>query len=305
MKVSVVIPTTFRESLDCAVASVEEQTLGRNNIELIVVADVDANTAMPSGLLERCDHVLITGGGKGGGGARQLGVELASHELVAFLDDDEVWLPSKLEIQLGEVRGEERVVVGCRVIQFGEDLAAREVPRRLIEDEESIQDYLFRARRASIDRNSFFTSTILTTREVLSNAQWNPDLRRHQDWDWLLRAAVLDNVRFVQVPAPLVRYWTGSPNSISATSGWRESLEWYETASRSWDRRTSADFLSAQVLRYALQARSAEGVRDVMRSIVATRAIPSPSCWLVGWSGLLGRRRMQRVMHSTGKRSRG
>ncbi len=79
-KISVIIPTCNRpELLKKAIASVERQTY--RNVELIVIDDGETRL--------------------GGGAARNKGIRQATGDYIAFLDDDDQWMPDKLEVQLG------------------------------------------------------------------------------------------------------------------------------------------------------------------------------------------------------------
>ena len=76
--VSVVIPcySKQRQYLDRAVASVKNQTYG--NIEIIVIDDDNINATK----------------------ARNIGINKANGEYIAFLDADDEWLPTKIEKQV-------------------------------------------------------------------------------------------------------------------------------------------------------------------------------------------------------------
>ncbi len=101
MKVSVIIPTHNRpEMLKRALLSVLAQSY--RDLEVIVVDD---------GLTERADQVVASFADartryipheheKGGGAARNTGIKVASGEFIAFLDDDDEWMPDKLTIQM-------------------------------------------------------------------------------------------------------------------------------------------------------------------------------------------------------------
>ncbi|WP_339522222.1 glycosyltransferase family 2 protein [Pseudomonas sp. EA_35y_Pfl2_R111] len=92
--VTVVIPTAdrgvlLRRSLDCVLA----QTVSASEIILVDNGREDAHT---EGLAERV-RVIRTAPRIGPGRARNVGTQAAACELVAFLDDDDLWLPDYLE----------------------------------------------------------------------------------------------------------------------------------------------------------------------------------------------------------------
>jgi glycosyltransferase involved in cell wall biosynthesis len=108
-RVSVVIPTRGRTSLGSAVASVFSQT--ESDFEIIVVDDHSPRDSIAGVLRAHADPRLrcVTMSGRGGAAAaRNRGVGCATADYIAFLDDDDEWLPNKLAIQLKamEERGE-------------------------------------------------------------------------------------------------------------------------------------------------------------------------------------------------------
>lgn len=106
--VSVIIPTYKRaDRLPVALQSVLSQTY--KNIEVIVVNDNDPDTEWDKSteeLLVQCarqDNRLTfihTKGSTGGGAARNYGCHNAKGEYLAFLDDDDEFMPDKIETQL-------------------------------------------------------------------------------------------------------------------------------------------------------------------------------------------------------------
>ena len=107
--VSVIVPTHKRaHRIRRALDSILAQSYDSDQIEIIVVNDNDPN----SGFALETDAVLQeyvqqprvralhTPGSVGGGAARNLGCRAASGEYLAFLDDDDEFMPSKIESQV-------------------------------------------------------------------------------------------------------------------------------------------------------------------------------------------------------------
>ncbi len=105
--ISVIIPTFKREKeLIAAVRSVKEQTY--KNYELIIVDD-DIHASPSPAISELLSdnknfYYYKNKRSKGACGARNSGIIVAKGEYVAFLDDDDQWLKSKLETQVLELK---------------------------------------------------------------------------------------------------------------------------------------------------------------------------------------------------------
>ncbi len=97
---TVVVPTRNRaELLKQAVSSVLEQTLA--DFELLIVDDnsSDCTQTVVRAFNDPRVRLLQNDRAPGGAGARNVGILHSRGEWVAFLDDDDVWLPRKLEMQ--------------------------------------------------------------------------------------------------------------------------------------------------------------------------------------------------------------
>ena len=102
-KVSIVIPTRNRlELLRRAIQSVLGQT--EQNFEVIVVDDgsADGTRTYLETLSKNEPRVknVCNLHPKGGAAARNIGIAMSAGKWIAFLDDDDEWLPEKLNLQL-------------------------------------------------------------------------------------------------------------------------------------------------------------------------------------------------------------
>lgn len=111
-KISVVIPTHNRVSLlPRAIKSALNQSF--SDIEVIVVSDgsTDGTDEQMKKLSEEDSRIIYISyyPGHNGNYARNTGIKAAKGEYIAFLDDDDEWLPTKLEEQLAVMESDNSI----------------------------------------------------------------------------------------------------------------------------------------------------------------------------------------------------
>ena len=107
-KVSVIIPTYNRfKYLLNSINSVRKQTY--TNIEIIVINDCSTqqeyythNFGSDVKIIHLIKNSRFVTDFPCTGYVRNKGIEISTGEYIAFLDDDDIWLPNKLEIQIKE-----------------------------------------------------------------------------------------------------------------------------------------------------------------------------------------------------------
>jgi glycosyltransferase involved in cell wall biosynthesis len=295
--VSVVIPTAGRAAARAAVDSALNQTCPP--LEVIVVVDGGIDS-MPSTLDDISDkiRVLFTGG-VGANGARMRGVAEAKGEVIAFLDDDDVWVPEKIERQLAVREAAAKVaryvLVSCRIaVNDAAGRTLKTLPTRLIGAQERVASYLFRRSSIAFGEGVFQSSTFLCDRALIELEPWDVSLPRHQDWDWVLRVGDRPDVVIEMCPEVLVAAAGADARSISRSGNWRASLTWLESRSSQLTPRERGDFLLCHTAPIAFRSGDRRG-----GFIVAGRALrsarPGPAAWLVWGIHMLSPRTVDRV----------
>lgn len=256
--VSVVIPTYRRPLLvKRAVQSALAQTLSQ--IEVIVVID-GPNEATRVSLAAIDDPrltVIELPTNQGSCAARNAGIATAQAKWVAHLDDDDEWMPQKLELQLEAVRHSQYAlpIASCYLVARtpkGDSVW----PRRPPTQSEPLSEYLF-------VRNTLFqgeallqSSTILTAKELLQKVPYKSGSEKHDDWDWLLRAITLEGVGVEFVPEVLSIWYLGEKRqSLSSTHDWQYSLNWIQANRNLVTRRAYSSFILTEVSSRAAQTR--------------------------------------------------
>lgn len=282
-RVAAVIPTIGRPELRRAVESVIAQT---HETRAIVVNDRPDSRSDVYSILEGLDYEYCeTEGGVRGSAARNMGVKAAEEPFVAFLDDDDSWAPTKIERQLAAVRanGGHDIVASCLSSFDADDGRSRVVPEVPFAHQMSMSDYLFDRSTVRLRRHFMQTSSLLGSREVFERTPWDETLRKHQDWDLLIRLAAR-KTEIVVVRQPLVSVQQGSAGSVSSRSDWKHSLDWFERVRDNAGHASRGDFLASVVMRSALRSRDWKGAGSVLAQL--TRERPHIAALIVGFSGV-------------------
>lgn len=294
-RVDVVIPTIGRDSLVRAVDCVLAQSVPARPI---VVLDVPQKLETVRKLLEGRDYtILVTDGGAKAAAARNLGLDHVNADFVSFLDDDDWWGDKRLErliraVGLAEHAG--GVLAGSRFHFMLPDGSHRVVPEQApdVSTREATLGYLIRRTALKFGHTAMQTSTLLVSSDLAKQVRWRQDLRKHQDWDFILRLLRVDGVEFVWANDDECFVQKDSPGSISKRMDWEASLAWIESLTNPYlNVRERSDFLWIHVLRAALAQRSMTGIIQFLR---ARPTRPHAAAVVLGLSGavqLLGLKR--------------
>src|ERR1700722_10248665 len=248
--VTAVIPTRNRPALvKRAIASVRSQ--GYEPIDIVVVIDGpdDATRAALAATADDRLRVIALDKSVGGSDARNTGVQNARSEWIAFLDDDDEWLPGKIEKQLALAAPatEPYPVISGQLIAkgpYGEFIW----PRRFPGDGEPLSEYLFNRKTFFRGEGQLQTSMLLTRKSLMELVPFTSGLRKHQDFDWYLRVSQTPGAKFHFVPEPLVNlYLEEDRESITTRPDWRFSLDWLKSSRGRMTRRAYAGFISTQL----------------------------------------------------------
>ena len=186
---SVIIPTFNRQIsiIDRAVKSIQIQTYP--NIEIIIVDDNKNNSSLSLNIKKYCQEngviYIKQFGNNGACNARNIGVANSQGEYIAFLDDDDEWLPSKASEQIAMLKKGYGLVFS-KGLNVYTNLNSKELPygnNSNFIQEPKFEDLLIKNYVGT-------TSQIMTTRECFFSVNgFDPDFPARQDYDFCLRVS--------------------------------------------------------------------------------------------------------------------
>jgi len=200
----------------------------------------------------------------GGSEARNIGVRNARGGWIAFLDDDDEWLPSKVERQLFAVETKAHDPDCCVVVsQF---FYVREKTGQVVfhggvqRDGEPVSEYLLSS------RGGYQSSVYFVARSLVLQCPFRTGLKKHQDWDWLLRVGARPGFELIVVKEALSKYWLYSRMSqVSKNMDWRFSVEWATSMRGLLTRKAYSMFLVKTCLRSA--KKQSAGLKELLQLI--------------------------------------
>lgn len=218
--VTAVITTYKRkpEVVKRALNSIIEQTY--NNIEIFVINDCPADKKLVKELRKmivessrnrRVNYIVVENNG-GACKARNIAIEKATGKYFACLDDDDEWLPEKIELQVQALEKQKGAAIAycnaiLRYVDQGKDVT------RFVERQKEGDIYFEQIEKNNIGSCSFpmFRTDVL--KEV---GGFDINMPALQDWELYLR--VLKKYKAVYVHKPVAIYYFYDGERISANS---------------------------------------------------------------------------------------
>ncbi len=190
--ISVIIPTYNREdTIERSLKSVLNQTY--LDFEVIIVDDFssDGTLSVLSKFNDSRIKIIELDENKGANFARNIGIESAKGEYIAFQDSDDFWLPNKLERQIEIIHEKNCDVVVCDMI--GIDEIDNSFYKILSNDRKSgyitFEDLLY--------ENFVSTQMVIGRKEIFIENNFDISLPRFQDWELFLRISKKSSIFFI------------------------------------------------------------------------------------------------------------
>lgn len=202
--VSVVMPTyNHAKFIGVSIESVMNQTYG--NLELLIIDNYSNDNTRDivstySNKDKRIKYILYNNNGLIAN-SRNLGIEVSEGEYIAFLDSDDLWLASKIEMQIPLFVDPDVGLVYCNIDEIDKDGLLINVTRK---SENRYREYVLP--ELLTGKLSIACSSVVIRKKCLNKFKSPFMLNRQgaEDCDLWLRMA--ENVKFSRVDKSLVYY---------------------------------------------------------------------------------------------------
>lgn len=214
--ISIIIPTYARPTnLVRAIKSAVNQTY--KNIEIIVVDDNGLGTPqqkatelllknyIDNNVIKYIKHDI----NKNGSAARNTGFAQSKGEYIAYLDDDDEFLPTKLQCQLTVLQTLDKTWGGCYCNTTLIDKDGNKTVYPCQKSGDLTVDML-------LEKAFFNTSTLLLRRDVIEELHgFDESYQRHQDWEFLIRFFRKYKLKLVDENGSLLNRYTADSTAFS------------------------------------------------------------------------------------------
>ena len=289
--VGVVIPTRGRRSLTAAVRSALDQTYAPTSVVIVVDGPLELVKDIP--LPDDSRLQVISDLPKSGvSEARNAGIRHLDSDLVSLLDDDDEWMPTKLERQVAayrdaRARGVIHPIIACRaLIQDERGIKKRVQPIDVIQPGQRVGDYLFGRRRVFPGGAMLGSSMLLFDSALAGATPFLDSARQHEDWDWLIRATAREDTVIFQLKDQLMRKTQHRGQASRHPGGVQASIIWI-LASGEWLTATEqANFILCEVAARPLRNRDVQQYLSLIR-LARRVGTPNAKAWIAATVGLL------------------
>lgn len=167
-------------------------------MEIVVVADGcnDGTNEYITDLSRRIPNLkyIINYSAKGSNASRNLGISSSRGEFIAFLDDDDEWLPTKIEKQVELLETNPEIgIVSC-----GQNTIF------VAKDNTRYVSYIKKRQTGDLSKEILFgnylgvTSAVMVRRNLFSQEMWDEKMPALQDWDLWIRLCQISLVANIE-----------------------------------------------------------------------------------------------------------
>jgi glycosyltransferase involved in cell wall biosynthesis len=193
--------------------------------------------------------VLDSGTPSNGSVARNVGINSASAEYVALLDDDDEWMEGKIKQYLDFIASENLTgdfvvfspVISCNELR-GEVVVVPSIKYR----RQPIADYIL------APLGGAQTSALLLPAILARRVGFDPTLDRHQDYDFCIRLEEA-GATFHQLEKPLA-YWYRRGTMVNKGATFEYCAQWVQKNARRFSRAAYISYVEKDLLRSARQS---------------------------------------------------
>jgi len=169
---------------------------------------------------------------------RNYGIKEARADWIALLDDDDVWLPKKLELQFYAFEQNSKnyaILAGVERI-YNQSNKIWQRPKYIFQNGTNVQNVLF------FPGGGVNTSTIVAPKRIFEEYSFNENAERHEDWEWLLKAG--QKLPVILTPEVICERYLNSEKSLSRPGNYNYTLDWYLKNNKLMDSSTRGRFVS-------------------------------------------------------------
>lgn len=204
--ISVVIPAYNRgNTIKRCIHSVLVQTYPVD--EIIVVDDGSTDDTLEK--ISEIDSAIIRvfeQKHKGAQAARNLGIQKAKGDYIAFLDSDDEWMPDKLKVQMPHMRGRQDVVVYCDCYEVN-----RQAGQTRVKTASGGSGNVYR--EMLMNSGPTFPGIVCSKQALLDIGLLDEKVPAHQEWETAIRLSKKNE--FVHIREPLFKWYWHSGETIS------------------------------------------------------------------------------------------
>ena len=225
--------------------------LAQNYTELDVVVVVNgpdsATEKMLSGIADRRLRAIVFPVPVGDAKARSLGVTAAWGDWIAFMNDEDEWLPAKTTLQM-EVARSSKYLYPIVTSQFIVRAATEDAARPHTAPLHGLSETQHPRSSMAYSEGLLSILTMLFPKDLYTHVPIHEIPGHNRDLDWMLRMIehAGAGIEFVGKPLAVGRT-AGQVRGVDEPIDWKSSFEWLESVRETITRRAYAGFIISRV----------------------------------------------------------